>query len=183
MRKEKSLIGTNDRLKHHYHLRDWLFYVALITIPFLTALIAVGSHSISWLGIYLAICLGGIAMVLRFFCTRCPHYMRKGNTLNCLFFRGLPKFFAPRPGKLNFLDIAVTLGVSAVVVLFPIYWLVGKPVLLIIYGLSVAVAIIAVRRMECERCIYFACPMNAVQDAPERTCLGSELKNREDEPI
>jgi hypothetical protein len=100
--------------------------------------------------------------VLKFYCSRCPHYTRDEKLLRCIFFWNLPKIFAPRPGKLNTVDKLVAWGPPMVVLAFPLIWLYREPVLLLIYIVSGSVFAAAVRRHECQRCVYFACPLNQV---------------------
>jgi hypothetical protein len=103
-----------------------------------------------------------LALVLKFYCTRCPHYTREGNTVKCLFIWGLPKLFTPRPGALEKVDIIIAWGAFILLVAFPLYWLILEPGLLIVYALSFSTLAASVRRSECERCIYFECPGNKV---------------------
>ena len=73
---------------------------------------------------------------------------------------GGPKFFKPRPGPLSFKEKFLSFAVSALVLLYPLYWLLQKPGLFIIYLLSVIVFAVSVRRNECPRFIYTDCPAN-----------------------
>ena len=156
------MIQSEQQLKKEYRFKDFLFYTALLTIPLLTAMMAVARHSRQWVVFYILFAIAMLALVLKFYCTRCPHYTRKGNTVKCLFIWGLPKWFAPRSGSLTKMDISVAWGAFILLVAFPIYWLILEPGLLIVYGLSFGTLVAAVRRSECERCIYFECPANQV---------------------
>ncbi|MEJ2640829.1 MAG: hypothetical protein P8010_14755 [Desulfosarcinaceae bacterium] len=152
-------------LRQRYTFSDFLFYIGLLAVPVLTALLGIGSRS-RW-GLLLYILLAGLAVVLvmKFYCSRCPHYTREDKLLRCIFFWNLPKPFAPRPGDLNATDKLVAWVSPAVVSAFPLYWLYREPMLLLIYIVSGSVFAAAVRRHECHRCIYFACPMNKVPQA------------------
>jgi hypothetical protein len=153
---------AGKRLQHQYSFRDFVFYTTLAAVPLLTAFLAIAGHSVRWAVIYILLVIGLLALVVRFYCTRCPHYNRAGDTVKCLFIWGLPKKFAPRPGPLDKLDIVVTVAASGLLLVFPVYWLLLEPGMLIIYGLSLGGVIAAVRRNECERCIYYECPANKV---------------------
>ena len=153
-----------QQLRTRYTFGDFVFYTTLFAVPLVTALLAISKDSSGWLAVYLAVCLAMVALILKFFCTRCPHYTRGDKTLQCVFFWGLPKFFQRRPGALDFRDKAVAIMAPAVVALFPVYWLLEQPGLLVIYVLSAGVAVAALRRMECDRCIYTECPSNKVPD-------------------
>lgn len=154
----------ND-LKKNYTFGDFLFYICLLAVPVVVALLAITRHSIAWTITCVLVTLGLTALILKFYCTRCPHYTREGRKLKCIFFWGLPKFFAPRPGPLNMMDKLVLYLAPTVVVLFPLPWLIKEPGLLLVFVLSLAGFAAAVRRNECHRCIYFACPMNQVTES------------------
>lgn len=156
------MIHSKEQLRTHYRFVDFLFYTTLFAVPLVTAVLAIFKLSVGWLLVYLAVCLASVAVMLKFFCTRCPHFTRDGGTLKCVFFWGLPKFFTPRPGPLDARDTATAFIAPAVVALFPLYWLLLQPGLLVIYILSAAVAGAALRRMECDRCVHFECPVNKV---------------------
>ena len=149
-----------NQLKEKYTFADFLYYICLLAVPIITALMAIGRYSRGWTVLYVLVAVGMLALVLKYYCSRCPHYTREGKELNCIFFWKLPKFFAPRPGPLNSLDRLVAFGAPAVALLFPLPWLFKSPGLLIIYLLSLAGFAATVRRNECGRCIYFECPMN-----------------------
>ena len=109
---------------------------------------------------YLLVLLGSVPVMLRFFCTHCPHYCRDEYTLKCIFFWGLPKFFRQRPGPLGVMEKSLSIAAPALVILFPVYWLLHTPGLFIIYLLSIVMFGASVRRNECPRCIYTDCPAN-----------------------
>jgi hypothetical protein len=126
----------------------------------LTAAVAIGRQTVGGLLAFIVLAVGAVGLILKFFCSRCPHYTRDEKLLRCIFFWNLPKFFAPRPGELDTRDKIVTWGAPSVLLAFPLLWLVHEPELLAIYLLSLAGFAAAVRRHECHRCIYFACPLN-----------------------
>jgi hypothetical protein len=149
-------------LRQRYSFFDFLFYTGLLAVPALTALLAIGSRSRWGLIGYILVAGLAVTLVVKFYCSRCPHYTREGRLLRCIFFWNLPKFFPARPGDLNATDKLVAWGAPAVVAAFPLFWLYRQPILLLIYLVSGSVFAAAVRRHECHRCIYFACPMNSV---------------------
>jgi hypothetical protein len=156
---------NNDiELKTHYSFSDFLFYICLLSVPFVTAAIVILKNSIWWMVIFAVISVGCTLLILRFYCSHCPHYTREGKILKCIFFWGLPKFFKKRPGKLNFTDKMITFSATIVLLIFPLYWLQLELGLLIIYILSLIGLGAAIFRNECDRCIYFECPMNKVSE-------------------
>ncbi len=158
------MIHSQEGLKSRYRFTDFLFYTCLLAVPVLTAVLAILNHSVGWAIVYIALGAAAAALLLKFYCSRCPHYTREGNSLNCIFFWGLPKFFTPRPGPLQMMDRAVSIGAAAVVLVFPLYWLFLEPGLLLLFALSAAGFAAGVRRNECSRCLYFDCHANAVPE-------------------
>jgi len=161
----------NTRLRERYRFIDFLYYITLCAVPFLTACYAIYKHALGWMLVYLVLCIAGVTIIYRYYCSHCPHYTREGRTTHCMFFWGMPKFFKPRPEPLGFLDKTLALLSSFILGAFPLYWLFQEPGLLVIAVLSLIAFLTSVRRNECSRCIYFECPVNKT---PE------ELKSNED---
>ena len=159
------MIHFQNELKTHYRFSDFLFYICLLSVPFVTALSAIFKNSAWWTIAFIGLAVCTTVLILRFYCTRCPHYTRVGKSLKCIFFWGLPKFFNIRPGKLDVVDKVITFSATAVLLIFPLYWLLMEPGLLIVYILSLIGFAAAIYRNECERCIYFECPANKVPEA------------------
>lgn len=147
-------------LRERYTFIDFLYYIILLAVPAFTAFYAIANYSMSWLIFYLGLCLASGLVILRFYCTHCPHYTRESRTIRCMFMWGIPKFFASRPGYLSLLDKAVALLVPIILVVFPQYWLLQQPGLMLIFILSLIGFLSTVRKNECRRCIYFDCPVN-----------------------
>ena len=147
-------------LKYNYSFSDFLFYIALLAIPVITAIVAILDKSIAGVVIFFLILLASIPVMLRFFCTHCPHYCRDEKTLKCIFFWGLPKFFKQRSGSLSWTEKLLSISGPTLVLLYPVYWILQEPGLFIIYVLSVITLFASVRRNECPRCIYTECPVN-----------------------
>jgi len=163
------MIHPQNELKTHYSFSDFLFYICLLSVPFVTAVLAIVKNSVWWTIVFIGIGVGVTVLILRFYCSHCPHYTREGKILKCIFFWGLPKFFNKRPGKLDVTDKIVTFSATIVLLVFPLYWLQMELGLLIIYILSLIGVGAAIYRNECERCIYFECPMNKVPETITKT--------------
>jgi hypothetical protein len=159
------MIHSQNELKTRYSFSDFLFYTCLLSVPFVTAFLAILKNSVWWAIGFIGLAVGISALILRFYCTHCPHYTREGKYLRCIFFWGLPKFFSKRPGTLDVVDKVVTFSATTLLLMFPLYWLLMEPGLLIVYLLSLAGFGAAIYRNECERCIYFECPANKVPEA------------------
>jgi hypothetical protein len=162
---KNTMIHSEEELRSRYRFSDFLFYTCLLAVPLLTAVLAILRHSVGWMVVYLVLLVAASVLLLKFFCSRCPHYTREEKSLKCIFFWGMPKFFPPRPGPLQMMDKAASILAAALLLGFPLYWLVQEPGLLIVFALSTAGFAAAVRRNECRRCIYLDCPANAVPDS------------------
>ncbi|WP_319526134.1 hypothetical protein [uncultured Desulfosarcina sp.] len=154
----------SKELRERYTFFDFLFYTCLLAVPLLAAAVAIGRNTVGGLLVFILLAVVAAGLVLKFFCSRCPHYTREDKLLRCMFFWDLPKFFAARPGELDTRDRIVTWAAPAVLLAFPLIWLIHEPDLLAIFLLSLAGFAAAVRRHECHRCIYFACPINKASD-------------------
>ncbi len=159
------MINSKNELKTRYRFSDFLFYICLLSVPFVTVVLTILKNSVWWTIVFIGLAVGITALILRFYCTRCPHYTREGKNLKCIFFWGIPKFFNKRPGPLDVVDKVVTFSATIVLLIFPLYWLLIEPGLLIVYILSLIGFGAAIYRNECERCIYFECPANKVPKA------------------
>jgi hypothetical protein len=162
--KELTMTMPHDHLRKRYTFSDFLYYTALAAVPFFTAFYAIFKQSTIWLALYILLCLLSITLIYRYYCTHCPHYTGEGKFTKCMFFPGMPKFFHPRPGPLGFLDKGIAFIASAIMIIFPLYWLFQQPGLLVIFLLSLIVFLVTIRRNECNRCIYFDCPVNKVAE-------------------
>lgn len=154
-------------VKTSYKFSDYLAWTLLALIPVLTAIYGISRTSVAWTAVYIVImaaCFAGI--VYRFFCTHCPHYANEGKTTKCIFLWGVPAYFTARPGPPGIFDKAMVFSAMAVAVLFPVYWLLAEPLLLVIYALSWAVLMTFLYRYECVRCAHRDCPMNRVPEIP-----------------
>jgi hypothetical protein len=159
------MIHPLNELKTRYRFSDYLFYTCLLSVPLVTAVLAILKNSVWWTIVFIGLGACITLIILRFYCTRCPHYTRDGKNLKCIFFWGLPKFFNKRPGKLDISDKVITYTATMVLLIFPLYWLLMAPGLLIVYLLSLIGFGTAIYRNECNRCIYFECPANKVPEA------------------
>ena len=155
---------SRDELRTHYHFKDFLSYTCLLAVPVLTSILAILRHSILGTIAFIVVAGAMTTLILKFYCTRCPHYTREDGRLKCIFFWGLPKFFRPRPGPLNIIDKLVTFGAPAVLLMFPLYWLFKEPGLLLLYLVSLCGFVTSIYRNECNRCIYDECPVNRVPE-------------------
>jgi hypothetical protein len=163
------MIHPRMQLKTRYQFSDFLFYIVLLSVPLVTAILAIVKNSPWWTIVFIGLCAGSTAIILRFYCTRCPHYTRDEKNLRCIFFWGFPKFFNKRPGKPNFSDKVITFVALIALLVFPLYWLLMAPGLLTVYLLSLIGLGAAIYRNECHRCIYFECPANRVPEAIKKS--------------
>ena len=156
-------IVPQDTLKGHYRFSDFLYWNLVLSVPLVTAVVGIGASSGWALVAYLVVAVACLVLILRHFCTHCPHYHAGKRTVRCLFFWGMPKLFRSEPGPLHRKDKLITAAAAAVMVVFPFNWLIDDIGLLVIYVLAWAVFALSIRRNECGRCIYSGCPFNAAR--------------------
>lgn len=166
------MIQSPGELRTHYRFKDFLAYSCLLAVPVITAILAILRHSTLWTVFFVVVAAAMTALILKFYCTRCPHYARGDKRLRCIFFWGMPKFFTPRPGPLTVADTLVVFGAPAVLLIFPLYWLFKEPGLLVVYLLSLCGSGASIYSNECERCIYYECPANRVPEVVKRQSEG-----------
>jgi hypothetical protein len=148
------------QLKTRYNFGDFLYWNLVVSVPFITACIAIAKDSMVWLIFYIISCISLVIVIYKFYCTHCPHYIQSAKNTKCMFFWGVPKFFKEKSAPLNLIEKTVILFISLVLVLLPLYHLLLQPGMLVIYFLSVMVLCTTLRRYECKRCIYSQCPAN-----------------------
>ncbi|OEU65084.1 MAG: hypothetical protein BBJ57_06060 [Desulfobacterales bacterium PC51MH44] len=153
-----------SQLKTHHKFLDFLYWNLVLSVPFITACVAIVRNSMVGLIFYIIVCILLTLVIYRFFCIHCPHYSQSGNYMKCMFFWGVPKFFKAKPGPLKLIDKTVAMIATIIIILLPLYWLLLQPGFLVIYFLSLGVMGATLRRYECGRCIYFQCPANCVPE-------------------
>ena len=151
------------QLKTRHNFGDFLYWNLIVSVPFITACMAIARDSIVWLVFYIITCILLVMVIYKFYCTYCPHYIQSAKNTKCMFFWGVPKFFKEKSGPLSLLEKTVALFIPLVLVLLPIFYLLLQPGLLVIYFLSVIVLCTTLRRYECKRCIYSQCPVNCAE--------------------
>lgn len=154
-----------DELKKKHTFLDCVYWNLLALLPLGAACLAIASDSLTWVFVYLPVFLFHFLVVeYRFFCTHCPHYVNAEGGVRCMFLWGVPRFFRPRPGPLNVLDKSMMVLGLAVMLLFPLYWLLRQPLLLVVYVVGWLIMGLTMKKYECSRCIYLHCPLNSVKE-------------------
>ena len=151
-------------LKTRHTFFDFLYWIMVVSVPFIAACIAIVEKSIAWLIIYIIVCISLVMVIYRFYCIHCPHYHQSDKTLKCMFFWWMPKFFKAKSNPLSLLEKTVSITALLIIIVLPIYWLLLRPGLLVIYLLSIGILGITLRRYECKRCVYSQCPANCVPE-------------------
>ncbi|MFC1896265.1 hypothetical protein ACFL0Q_06345 [Thermodesulfobacteriota bacterium] len=151
-------------LKRQHGFGDYLYWNLVLLVPVVTAADAILKTSIWWLVAYMLVAISLLILVYRCFCTHCPHYVNSSNGTRCMFLWGIPRYFTPRPGPMNLLEKTVSMTVPLALAVFPLPWLWQQRDLLVIYVLSLGVALATMLRYECVRCTYSHCPVNRVPD-------------------
>ncbi|MBW2605139.1 MAG: hypothetical protein JRE28_12630 [Deltaproteobacteria bacterium] len=152
------------RLKTWHTFWDFLYWNLAVSVPLIAACVAIAEKSLVWLFIYIIACISLVMVIYRFYCIHCPHYHQSGKTLKCMFFWWMPKIFKAESVPLKPLEKTVSVIALLVIIMLPVYWLLLRPGLLVIYLLSMGVLGLTLRRYECKRCVYFQCPSNCVPE-------------------
>lgn len=170
---------SEDLIKTEHRFSDRIYWNLFILIPLITACVAIGRQSVFWLIAYLLVSVVVFfVVVLKFFCTHCPHYGAQGGCVKCMFFWGVPKYFEPKPGPYTVFEQILTVGSVLFWGVFPLLWLSFHSGLLAIYVISLVVLMATLRRYECDRCLHFSCPVNKVPEHTKQT-HGQEASQRE----
>lgn len=154
-----------NQLKEKHTPLDFIYWNLFALIPLLLACFSISKYSKIWTIIYILLFLGHFLILeYKFFCSHCPHYCNDAKTTKCMFLWFIPKFFNKKPEPLRKIDIAMLSLGFAIIIFFPLYWLLKSLQVLVLYFLSWVVFVMTIKRYECNRCIYFNCPANSVED-------------------
>jgi hypothetical protein len=99
---------------------------------------------------------------IRVMCSHCPHYAEEGASLQCWANYGAPRLWKYRPGPMSKMETIVFFSGLAIVIAYPLVffmlntWWFG----LLLYATLISGAYMSMRRLMCNQCINFACPLN-----------------------
>ena len=168
----RGLSTPQDLIKTGHRFSDCIYWDLFILIPLITASVGIGRQSMFWLIVYLLLSVVVFfVVVLKFFCTHCPHYGKQGGCVKCMFLWGVPKYFEPKPGPYTVFEQILTVGSVLFWAVLPLFWLCFHGGLLAIYVISLVVLMATLRRYECGRCLHFCCPVNKVPEHMKQTHL------------
>lgn len=105
---------------------------------------------------------------IRVMCSHCPHYAEKEiNSLKCWANYGAPKLWKYRPGPMSIIEKIVFFSGLLIISLPPavILFIQKNYFLLLLYVIFLIVWKLAIGKFYCKKCINFACPLNAVDNA------------------
>ena len=156
---------VEDRIHCHFRPMDLLHFLTMAMPPFLlggAGIVAVGA----WYLVPWAIIIVGYfgLLEIRVMCSHCPHYAEAGSTLTCWANHGSPRLWRYRPGPMSTTERVLFVGGFAVVLGYPLVFLVlaGMGYLLLVCLVSTAGAYLTLRLHFCSQCMNFACPLNGV---------------------
>lgn len=157
--------NMKNSLRTDNKFRDFVSFFVIGWMPVLVACLAIASTSLLWVLAYLGVMLSLGVVEIRFLCRHCPHYRQQpGKTVHCRFMWGPTKWFSPRPGAPSNVGKAILYFWFLLSFSFPIYWLAQQPKFLVIYLLSILAFLLTLARYECNRCMFFDCPLNRVSE-------------------
>ena len=166
----KDIMG----LKLEHTRTDCLYWGSMVLVPIIVACASIVRSSPFWLAAYVLTVLVMQIIIYRFLCTHCPHYCRDESRLHCLFLWNARKIFKKRPGPWHLGDTIMLSLAMMILVLFPVYWLMRDVILLFVYVISLINLTSTLKRYECRRCVYFACPANSVPETVKREFKSSD---------
>ena len=99
---------------------------------------------------------------IRVMCSHCPHYAEEGNSLQCWANYGAPRLWKYRPGPMTKMETFVFFAGFATVIGYPLTFFIlsGWWFGLLLYAMVISGAYMSMRRLMCNQCINFACPLN-----------------------
>jgi hypothetical protein len=158
-----------------YSFADFVYFKLLISVPFVTALIAILQNASSywWAAGYLGVIGWHVNITYRIFCTKCPHYDLSEGKTQCLMIWNVPKFYKARPGRPSTFVSAFIIADILLVTAYPLYWLWMDWRFFTVYLLSWSVFIVSLVKNECSRCIWFDCAKNNVPKEARESYLVS----------
>ena len=92
------MLTSPDELKTRHRFADYIYWTLFFAIHFIAALAAISKHSIAWLVCYVAVGICLVLLILKFYCSHCPHYIQGKKSIKCMFFWGIPKCSSQDPG-------------------------------------------------------------------------------------
>ncbi len=151
-------------LVEKYGYGDFLYFKLMISVPFITGMIAIIQHASSywWAVGYLAMVLWHVNITYATFCPHCPYYIRSEKTCKCVMIWGVPKLYKNKPWPAsNFVSYFIVTDI-ALTSLYPAYWVWQDMRFFTVYWLSLSVFLVSLLKNECTRCIWFDCKKNMV---------------------
>jgi hypothetical protein len=137
----------------------FIYYKLLTLVPVSAAITAMlrQGDSFIWPILYVAVCLTHAGIMNAAKCPHCPYYKMGAGTFSCFIWWGTPKLWAEREGpERAWVGKYASFGM-AVLVLFPVYWLIREWPLLLIYLFGIGGLVLSIGLNECSRCLNFNC--------------------------
>jgi hypothetical protein len=85
------------QLKTQHNFGDFLYWNLVVSVPFITACMAIARESILWLIFYIITCILLVMAIYKFYCTHCPHYIQSPKNTKCMFFGEFLNFLRKNP--------------------------------------------------------------------------------------
>jgi hypothetical protein len=142
----------------------FIYYKIATFIPAFIGMYAIYRYGESslWVFGYVLTFLIHVSIVYRIKCPHCTYYQLPGKKLQCMWLWGIPKIYRENPNPESPLNrVYVPVGM-AVVMFFPVYWLLSNLLLLVLYFVFTAVMVASLFMSTCSRCTYFGCTHNRV---------------------
>jgi len=133
-------------------------WFSLLLMVFLAALglYAVAIVSLQSAVMYLFVCLTCLAVILNFFCSKCP--CRAAGCAHFMFGPLAERLFSGKKGAYTRTDLLLTGAGFLGIIAFPQYWLHSERILFAIYWLCVALTVWEIKSHVCCACGNELCP-------------------------
>jgi hypothetical protein len=150
---------------HMPSFKDFLYWITFVALPVFIGSVAIIRHSFWWFLLYIGIIAGGVlGLWYQFICTGCPYYKQSADGCKCMFIWGLPRFYSAKNRPYRLHELILGYGGLGLVFVYPFLWLIFRPLLLVLYVLSLGLFVLTVVRYECPRCAHTNCPLNKASE-------------------
>jgi hypothetical protein len=156
-----------DQVHCHFRAGELARFLLAAAPAFVLGGIGVVSAGRGWVWLlpWLGCIVGYFGLLeIRVMCAHCPHYAEPGNSLKCWANYGAPKLWRYRPGPMSGMEAFLFFAGAAVVIGYPVAWMVSARLWLWMASFVAAstAGVVALRTFLCTQCMNFACPLNRV---------------------
>ena len=154
---------VNEKIVCHFNGEQLTHFLLIMMPAFLVGGSAILKTGWIPLVIWIGLLVGYFMFAeIRVMCSHCPHYAEEGASLQCWANYGAPRLWKYRPGPMSrmetivfFSGLVIVIGYPAVFLILSAWWF-G----LLLFAMMISGSYMTMRRLMCNQCINFACPLN-----------------------